>query len=148
MKMSVDQISIIRLQDIPRNAETEEEESQIAQPEQILSLQPPSEELPAELLDTEQQEEKEVKQAFTGADLIEEESSEKVAAPDKESTKSVETADELDESESKKEVEAAVSQNPEAKKSQAVKAAELEQDWDDEGGDAELDKTDKKSKTT
>ena len=111
-------------------------------------MQPPSEELPAELLDTEQQEEKEVEQAFTGADLIEEESSEKVAAPDKESTKSVETADELDESESKKEVEAAVPQNPEAKKSQAVKAAELEQDWDEERGDAELNQTVEKSKST
>ena len=130
------------------SAGTEEEDSQMAQSEQTLSLQPLYEELPAELLDTEQQEEKEVVQAFTGADLIEEESSEKVAAPEKEPTKSVETADELDESESKKEVEAAVSQNPEAKKSQAVKAAELEQDWDEESGDAELNQTVEMSKST
>jgi len=139
------------------SAETEEEESQIAQPEQILNLQPPSEELPAELLDTEQQEEKEVEQAFTVADLIEEEenikeeeSSDNEAVPEEEPTKAVETAEELNESESEipMEVEAAVSQNPKAKKSQAVKAAELEQDWDEEGGDGELDQTVEKSKST
>eukprot|EP00090_Calanus_glacialis_P002838 TRINITY_DN1209_c0_g1_i1.p1 TRINITY_DN1209_c0_g1~~TRINITY_DN1209_c0_g1_i1.p1 ORF type:complete len:1016 (-),score=414.02 TRINITY_DN1209_c0_g1_i1:154-3201(-) len=139
------------------SAETEQEESQIAQPEQILNLQPPSEELPAELLDTEQQEEKEEEQAFTVADLIEEEentkeeeSVAKEAVPEKETTKSVETAEEVNESESESpmEVEAAVAQNPKAKKSQAVKAAELEQDWDEEGGENPPDETVEKSKST
>jgi len=132
------------------------EESQIAQPEQILNLQPPSEELPADLLDTEQQGEKEEEQAFTVADLIEEEentkeeSVAKETVPEKDNTKSVEAAEELHESESESpmEVEAAVAQNPKAKKSQAVKAAELEQDWDDDGGENQPDEIVEKSKST
>eukprot|EP00092_Neocalanus_flemingeri_P036308 GFUD01039530.1.p1 GENE.GFUD01039530.1~~GFUD01039530.1.p1 ORF type:complete len:1126 (-),score=436.20 GFUD01039530.1:24-3401(-) len=115
--------------------EPEEAEAQPA-PEQILNLQPPSEELPAELLDTEQQQE----QAFTVADLIEEEENIKEDdSVDKEEPASADTEEpstEEIESESDSPMEeVAVAQNPKAKKSQAVKAAELEQDWDDEGGD-------------
>merc|ERR1719431_2172742 len=121
------------------SAETEKEEEQISQPEQILNFQPPSEQLPAELLDTEQKAEE---QAFTVADLIEEEentnkedSAAKEVAQEKESVKSVEVPEEVNESkeETPMEEEVAVAQNPKAKKSQAVKAAELVQDWDEEG---------------
>merc|ERR1719431_506573 len=121
------------------SAETEKEEEQISQPEQILNFQPPSEQLPAELLDTEQKAEE---QAFTVADLIEEEentnkedSAAKEVAQEKESVKSFEVPEEVNESkeETPMEEEVAVAQNPKAKKSQAVKAAELVQDWDEEG---------------
>jgi len=131
------------------SAEPEQEESQPAQPEQILNLQPPSEELPAELLDTEQQQEEqaeEEEQAFTVADLIEEAENTKEEEPatklnpNKEtSTNSVEPTEEVDNSESEESPmeEEPVAQNPKAKKSQAVKAAELEQDWDEEGDNLE-----------
>merc|ERR1719431_764010 len=115
------------------SAETEKEEEQISQPEQILNFQPPSEQLPAELLDTEQKAEE---QAFTVADLIEEEeNTNKEDSPEKESVKSVEVPEEVNESkeETPMEEEVAVAQSPKAKKSQAVKAAELVQDWDEEG---------------
>merc|ERR1719431_1404780 len=121
------------------SAETEKEEEQISQPEQILNFQPPSEQLPAELLDTEQKAEE---QAFTVADLIEEEentnkedSAAKEVGQEKESVKSVEVPEEVNESkeDTPMEEEVAVAQNPKAKKSQAVKAAELVQDWDEEG---------------
>merc|ERR1719233_1026871 len=121
------------------SAETEKEEEQISQPEQILNFQPPSEQLPAELLDTEQKAEE---QAFTVADLIEEEentnkedSAAKEVTREKESVKSVEVPEEVNESkeETPMEEEVAVAQNPKAKKSQAVKAAELVSDWDEEG---------------
>jgi len=126
--------------------ETEQEESQIAAPEPILNLQPPSEELPAELLDTEQQEDK-IEQAFTVADLIEEEENtkEEESVPEEvapvHDSKSAEIAEELNESEEEEESpmeeEVAVTQNPKAKKSQAVKAAELAEDWDEEGDSLE-----------
>lgn len=121
------------------SAETEKEEEQISQPEQILNLHPPSEQLPAELLDTEQKSEE---QAFTVADLIEEEentnkedSASKEVPQEKESVKTVEVPEEVSESKEgvQMEEEVAVTQNPKAKKSQAVKAAELVQDWDEEG---------------
>ena len=104
------------------SAETEKEEEQISQPEQILNFQPPSEQLPAELLDTEQKAEE---QAFTVADLIEEEentnkedSAAKEVAQEKESVKSVEVPEEVNESkeETPMEEEVAVAQNPKAKR--------------------------------
>ena len=39
--------------------------------------------------------------------------------------------------------EAAIAQNPKAKKSQAAKAAEIEQDWAEEGGETEPESVEK-----
>jgi len=128
------------------SAETDKEEEQVTQPEQILNFQPPTEQPPAELLDTEQKTEE---QAFTVADLIEEEENTtkeeavKEVAPETENIKSVEAPEEVNESKEEipMEEEVAVTQNPKAKKSQAVKAAELVQDWDEEGDSEPVEKT-------
>lgn len=119
--------------------EKEESESQSSQSDQILNLQPPSEELPAELLASEQKEEKE--QAITVADLIEEEENTKVVAHI--DTKKVVETEKVPASKDSSMAEESVAVNLKTKKSQAVKAAELEQDWEDEGMDvdSELDKS-------
>merc|ERR1719158_1819975 len=64
-----------------------------------------------------------------------EDSSSKEVPQEKESVKTVEVPEEVSESKEgvQMEEEVAVTQNPKAKKSQAVKAAELVQDWDEEG---------------
>merc|ERR1711915_373897 len=128
---------------INSEVEKEESESQISQSDQILDPQPPSEELPAELLASEQQEEKE--QAITVADLIEEEENTKVVAHI--DTQEVVDTEKVLATKDSSMAEEAVAVNLKAKKSQAVKAAELEQDWEDEGMDvdSELDKSKTKS---
>jgi len=129
-------------------------ESTESQPEQILNLQPPTEQLPEELLDTEQEEEKKEasEQAFTVADLIEEEESTKEEKEEiiKEVISqethqgSTEPSEEVNDSDSDSTMEeAAIAQNPKAKKSQAAKAAELEQDWEEEGGETEPESVEK-----
>merc|ERR1711915_474962 len=103
------------------NSEVEKEGSELqsSQSDQILDLQPPSEELPAELLASEQQEEKE--QAITLADLIEEEENTKIVAHI-DTEKVVDTEKVLAIKDSSM-AEEAVAVNLKAKKSQAVKAA-------------------------
>merc|ERR1719336_688800 len=99
----------------------------------ILNLQPPSEELPAELLDTEQQE-------GTVADLIEEAENQKETLTDKSDESNVTT-------EPSEKMDTSSAQNPKAKKSQAAKAAELEQEWDDEGEGEEASSTNDEDKS-
>merc|ERR1719158_1699234 len=72
-----------------------------------------------------------------------EDSSSKEVAPETENIKSVEAPEEVNESKEEipMEEEVAVTQNPKAKKSQAVKAAELVQDWDEEGDREPVEKT-------
>jgi len=125
---------------VPEPDVKDETESQ-SQPEKILNLQPPSEELPAELLDTEQQEGKE--QECTVADLIEEAENQKETLTDKSDESNVTT-------EPSEKMDTSPAQNPKAKKSQAAKAAELEQEWDDEGDGEEASSTndEDKSKST
>merc|ERR1719361_3348657 len=118
------------------------ESGEAAQEEASLSLQPPTEQVPDDLLDGEQGK-------VTVADLVEkaEEEKESEAVAEQENNG---VAGEIEEEEVAPPVEseaAPLTQDPKTKKPQPVKAADLAEDWDEDGeeekADEKVEKTEK-----
>jgi len=116
--------------DAPTTASESEKEAQ--EEEASISLQPPTEQVPDDLLDGEQGK-------VTVADLVEKAEEEKESEIIKEDEKAeaekngVEGEEEEEVAAPVEAEEAPLTQDPKTKKTQAVKAAELAEDWEEEG---------------
>jgi len=130
--------------DAPTTASESEKEAQ--EEEASISLQPPTEQVPDDLLDGEQGK-------VTVADLVEKAEEEKESEIIKEDEKAeaekngVEGEEEEEVAAPVEAEEAPLTQDPKTKKTQAVKAAELAEDWEEEGeeekGDEKAEKVEK-----